>query len=366
VHRDCVLRFLHASDFRLGQVAHGIYYVPADLRQQLLSAPWQAAEACFDQAVAQGVDFLLLNGEIVPSGVERNRVLSFLSGQFGRLADEGIQVFWRIQGSSLDSWYDCFDWPANVHLITDDSDAIAFTRAGETLAVIAGDRTHVENQNAFTISLEQSGHVRRNVTADYVAECGTARSDVVTAGRTVHCPGSSQGLSFAEPGPHGCSLVELDHHNSVAIGFLPTNQVMWEVSPMTLPSRGEIERAILDSLNQPKDSVTRIVRLVLDAADTTTALNLETMSLRALQDRLNSGLSGNHRVYVCEVELGAEMTVAAGTVMSPGCVQDFRELVLSRGEPAVRTLRSEHRLTTTSPSAQLLSESARLGAELLS
>ncbi|MFK7820106.1 MAG: exonuclease SbcCD subunit D [Planctomycetaceae bacterium] len=366
MHRDCVLRFIHASDFRLGQVAHGISHVAPELRQQLLAAPWRSAEACFDQAIAHNVDFVLLNGDLVANGVERNRALAFLLDQFVRLADNGIQVYWRVDGRQLDAWYECFAWPANVHVLTEQSALASFSRAGEPLAVIAGGELELASRQEFTISLERSGQNSRIHSADYVADCGTARSDSVHAGRTVHSPGSPQGLSFQEAGPHGCSLVELDHNNSVSIGFLQTNAIVWDVRPTTIPVRGEVERSILDQLTSSNDDSTHVVRLVLDSADTATALRLETMNLKALRDRLNAGLSGNSRCFVSDVELGAEMTVAAGAAMSPGCVQDFRELVLSRGEPTVRSLRSQHRLATTSPSAQLLSESARLGAELLS
>ena len=356
-----VLRFLHATNFRLGQVVSGVGDVPATLKRQLLEAPWRSAEAIFDQAIAHEVDFVLINGDIVPDGIEQVRALSFLLTQFEKLHQYNIEIYWRTEPTARDEWNAYFEWPGNVHFVSENSD---FTVTNETahLATVTGSGR--SRSELFTVFLPNSSST--NVSADYTAACGTQRSDSVQAGHTVHCPGATQGLSFLEPGPHGCSLIELDHNNCVSISFLETNAVSWDTLRVTLPgTTATLEATLREHAALPANG-TRLLSFVLDSQDTTSALNLETVDLPALRQRLQSTTHAEHDYWVCRIDLGAGMTVAPGTVHEHGCLSDFRQLVHHRGEDFTRTLSAQHALLTTTPQTQLLSQVTRLGAELLS
>lgn len=358
-----VLRFLHAGDFRLGQVVTGTGSIPSVLKQSLLDAPWRSAEAVFDQAIAHGVDFVLLSGDIAPDGLEQGRVLGFLCDQFQKLRQHGVEVFWGVERTAqLEAWTACFDWPANVHICSRGSDSVSFTRAGTTLATIGG--AAGTRRDLFSISLH--GTTRGGQSADYTATHGAARSDSVQAGRTVHCPGPTQGLGFSESGPHGCSLVDLDHSGTVSIAFLETNTVRWETIHVAVPSRQDSLESVLQDQLAGSGRPTRLVNFMLDASETDTAFRLETLNLSTLRERLNANGCVGDNYWVCNIELGAGMSVVGEVAGEAACIRDFRQLVRRRGQRCTEALHAHREISSATPQTRLLSDVTRLGAELLS
>ena len=59
------LRFIHASDFRLGRPIQGLRYIPAVWRERLRDAPYESTANVFDTAVIENVDFVLLSGDLI-------------------------------------------------------------------------------------------------------------------------------------------------------------------------------------------------------------------------------------------------------------------------------------------------------------
>ena len=59
------LRFLHSGDFHLERPLSGVADVPSHLRELFLDAPYIAARRVFEAALAEGVDALLLSGDLV-------------------------------------------------------------------------------------------------------------------------------------------------------------------------------------------------------------------------------------------------------------------------------------------------------------
>ena len=55
-------RFVHASNLALDRTCFAVGDLPPDLRSDLISAPFLAAERVFDVAVRERVDFVLLAG----------------------------------------------------------------------------------------------------------------------------------------------------------------------------------------------------------------------------------------------------------------------------------------------------------------
>lgn len=360
-----ILRFIHASNFRLGQVVSGIGQVPETLRDALLTAPWRAAGNVFEQAIAHRVDFVLLNGDILPTGVEQGRALGFLCEQFGRLEQHGIQVFWRTPvGTEFQEWGGCFHWPGNVRFVTEQSDVETFVRDGHAVATIFGG-LDFDSRNTFGISLV-NGTVSRS-TADYTATCASVRDDSVAVGQTTHSPGSPQGLGFNEPGPHSCSLVEVDHNNSVSIGAIETNVAVWESLRVSLAQTGASVEDTLRSHMQTTDGVTRIYRFVLDAQDSAVAMQLEQLDTEGLRSRLlDTHRTGTAGHWIAEIETGAGVLVAANAPAANACVNDFRQLLHQQGSRYAETLRDKQSLISQAPQQQLLNGVARLANRLLS
>ena len=365
-----VLRFIHASNLRLGQVVSGVGQVSSELRQTLLDAPWQAAASVFEQAVACEVDFVLLNGHLIPEGVERGRAIAFLQQEFARLGQHGIAVYLRIGADVAGIRDAAFSWPDNVHFVSDDSEESVILRSGQALATIASG-LEPRTSDGFRIAIADA--TGRPVTGDYLAGCGSSRDDSVIAGQTEHHPGVTQGLGFHEAGATGCSLVELDHNHTLSIALLETSVARWETCRLSVPAGTSagvehlIGQQIVDQVSTSGPLL--LFRFVLDVEDTATALGMEAVDLAELRQRVHPvrGQVAVHRNYcVLSIEPGAGMLVEGSATGDPARVSDFRRLVLTRGETCVRTLRSRGVYQAEIPQLQLLNGVARLGRALLS
>ena len=108
-------RFLHISDLRLGEPIQGVRQPSDPLKQALLAAPYQAADAAFDTAVREQVDFVLLTGNVLDLHQPSPKPLSYLQRQFKRLMTEGIEVYW-CSGSldPLERWPRSLELPQSV------------------------------------------------------------------------------------------------------------------------------------------------------------------------------------------------------------------------------------------------------------
>ena len=112
-----LLRFIHASDFRLGQPIQGLRYIPAEWRDRLKDAPYEATANVFDTAVTENVDFILLSGDLIDIRQSSPFTVKFLLDQFASLNAAGIPIYW-ISGE-LDKtsyWSKGITFPENVIL----------------------------------------------------------------------------------------------------------------------------------------------------------------------------------------------------------------------------------------------------------
>jgi DNA repair protein SbcD/Mre11 len=112
-------RFIHASDFHLERALQDILDLPENLRKTLVEAPWKAAEAVFEHAVVENVDFILLVGDLLNPATSGAQGIAFLTHQFELLRDRGIQVYW-VGGvaDDPDRWPEAVSLPDNVHLFS--------------------------------------------------------------------------------------------------------------------------------------------------------------------------------------------------------------------------------------------------------
>jgi len=90
--------------------------LPAPVREECLQAVWQSAERVFDIAVAQNVDFVLLTGDILQPDLCGARGFAFLAGQFRRLQERGIPVYWKLERPIEDRMLPDLRFPENVFL----------------------------------------------------------------------------------------------------------------------------------------------------------------------------------------------------------------------------------------------------------
>lgn len=253
------IRFLHASDLHLEQPPTGLSQIPDHLQQTLLTAPYRAAENVFAAAIAEEVDFVLLAGDVLDPRKAGPRGLVFLTQQFEQLAERGIEVYWA--GGLVDpaaAVRDVTDWPRNVHFFSGGGVVRhVFRRDGRPAATLLGaeraptgrvpvSKFRLRNDDRETIAVAHgavSNLVAERLETAYLALGGRhSRMTFEATDRLAHYPGSPQGRSPLESGPHGCSLVEIGGQPHVALRPIVTDVLRWRHERVELDEAFSVER----------------------------------------------------------------------------------------------------------------------------
>ncbi|HEX4147314.1 MAG TPA: DNA repair exonuclease [Pirellulales bacterium] len=257
------LRFIHASDFHLERPMRGLSEIPSGLAELIADAPQRAVERVFDAAISEHVDFVLLAGDILQPTAAGPRSLVLLVEQLERLHARGIPVYWttgRVDAATR--WTDILHLPPNVHLATGRRvEHWKFERDGRLPAeILAGtaDEQHLVQPTNFrptagsmAIALAHGRLATPAVAAQgvhYWALGGRHRRRVERSeAPVVHYPGTPQGRSPSEAGPHGCTLVQVDDAHMLRTRFLPTDSLRWHTETIRLDAhmgRADLERQI--------------------------------------------------------------------------------------------------------------------------
>ncbi len=253
------LRFLHSSDWHLEHPLSGLSEIPDHLRELLIEAPYLAAERVIETALSEKVDLVILAGDIVDPRRSGPVGPAFLLGQFERLRDRGIAVYWcRGATDRYSGWPKTILFPPNVHQFTSDEPlTLIFERDGTAVAQIQGaarrkkqpllpHRFHPQ-PNLFSI-----GVAHGRIPSDDLAATGVnywalggrhKRHTLFASRRTAHYSGTPQGRSFAELGPHGCTLVDVPEpgatNSAVKTRSFVTDVVRWHVESILIePGQG--------------------------------------------------------------------------------------------------------------------------------
>ncbi len=249
------LKFLHASDLHLDRPLAGLAEIPAHLKETLANAPYAAAERLFDLAISERVDFLLLAGDVVDLEQGGPRSTAFLLGQFQRLADRNIRVYWC--GGSVDRpdhWPSVMALPDNVILFPSSLvEQVVHTRDKQPLATIWGAgmdhlRRKPSDFNCVADSVFPIGLVHGKL--DWAA--GTAKHIRYWAlgglhQRKVHqkgsvlavYPGTTQSRGPDEPGAHGCTLVLVDPKGDIQLQDLELDSIRWSLQQITVAENAD-------------------------------------------------------------------------------------------------------------------------------
>jgi len=273
------VRFLHAADLWIDHALSGTGPLSGANRGIAEEATMTAFERVVTAAIEHRVDFLLLAGNVFADEDRSVRARVALRDAFDRMRDEQIRVFVTPgRADTPDAWRDVPDLPENVTILfPDDGESVAVIRNGHVLAsvavggkpangllptngtpsAIATGRSTAEDpasssgdeqrRGPFTVVVVSEGiHSAEQLNAsscDYVALGGEGpRQTVSTAAGIAHHPGSTQGLSRAETGPHGCTLVQVDSDRNIDTQFVPTAPVRWECPAATVGEEASLEQ----------------------------------------------------------------------------------------------------------------------------
>jgi len=270
------LRFVHAADFRLEQLPGGAADPPEALTELFLEAPYAAAEGVFETVLGEQADFLLLTGDLLDAIATGPRGPLFLVEQFHRLAEHDVTVYWvapEATGERPDEgglpkpngWPTELELPPNVLVLNASTpeQSFRFVRGGLALAEIhrpqdvadlasfgfdrgtATDCLHIVPVDKRPMGkvdpaeslAEWAGGPNSIYWVDAVSSlrpinssspsASGAASDVDSRPAWLHHPGSPQGRTPQEPGPHGCSLIEVDGEGNVSTSRRPTDVMRW-------------------------------------------------------------------------------------------------------------------------------------------
>lgn len=275
-----ILRFIHAADLHLDSPFVGIKAVaPDNVASALRDATFCAYENIIDLCIDEGVDALLIAGDVYDSADRSLRAqLKFVEG-LKRLDEAGIRSFvCHGNHDPLDGWEARLEYPASCTRFGREAGAIPVfvddPRRGVVhgISYATGDvsdnlalRLGEGDPDAFSIGLVHANVDSDTVHANY-APCSL--DDLVRSGMDywaighVHTrqvlserspavvyPGNPQGRHPNEPGARGVYLVEVDDDGDVHLDFRSVDTVRWERTVMDI-SEMDGEQDLIDGIHQ--------------------------------------------------------------------------------------------------------------------
>lgn len=228
-------RFIHASDFHLETPLGDLDALPAHLQEPLADAPWAAARSVFEAALQDNIDFLVLTGDLLSPPAAGPHAMAMLLDYFEQLSAKQRPVFWVAgQADDPQRWPEAVPFPDNVTLFSkQETLKVPVERAGRTICEVVGRSTdgrsnlhvpsyRIEPTDLYTVALgygSSSADALAEGRFDYWALGGQHNRQEMEGGAeagAVYC-GSPQGRSFAESGPHGYQLVDVDADRTTRI-----------------------------------------------------------------------------------------------------------------------------------------------------
>lgn len=269
-----VIRFMQASDLDLHRPLSAIWQSRSDSVDALAEARYVSAERVFSLAISERVDFVLLAGNTCDPRRAGARGLAFLLGQFERLQEEGIPIYWcHGHHDRANRWPTAITWPDNVHRFTQPNPEVRrFEHGDGTLVEIVGNSwTRRTSEPAALLATGGEGSVSIAMTGgkitaaategrgpQYWAIGGTANpaTDRTESG-IVHWSGSPQGGGPGETGTHGCTIIEMRHDCQFDMQQVPCDVVRWLDDDVVIPDETRnIELA--DLLNERADEISQL------------------------------------------------------------------------------------------------------------
>jgi len=251
------LKFIHASDFHLDESISGLTELPQHLIETLANAPYEAASKVFDLAVAERVDFVLLSGDLFDFEAGNARAIAFLLGQFERLAEKEIDVYWCAgQCDQPDRWPSSIELPDNVVTFSSSIvEQLDHRRNGETIARIMasgydpkrrdGSEFAAPDNQTFNIALThgefESGALNASNIRYWALGGRHKSSKLEKRGTTVVYPGTTQSRNPKESGPHGFKICRIDSAGKLRVQTVESDRVRWMPQKVAINEQVRLE-----------------------------------------------------------------------------------------------------------------------------
>lgn len=280
----------------------------AELRNQLRDSTRNAFKSGVDFAIGHGADALLIAGDMFDNDTLSFSTENFLAGQFNRLLDAKIKVFYapgNHDPSGTSFRLNSIEWPSNVHIFKSSRPEIVplYGKDGNIVSYIAGAGHETRKEGAdiaarFPIAsgnVPYIGLLHALVTGikegephERYAPC--TMEDLLSKGYSywalghVHTtvelcsrpgiiyPGNIIGRNPRETGPKGAYYVQIGDDGRVDAEFIELAPVTWQVFEISALSDAvdidKLTNKICSTLHQKLDGKTgtsnMIVRLLLE------------------------------------------------------------------------------------------------------
>ena len=251
------IKFIHSSDFHLDQSIRGLTEIPPHLVEVLANAPYTAAQAVFDTAISERVDFVLLAGDLFDAESGSARASAFLLNQFQRLAEKDIHIYWCAgQTDHPDRWPGSIELPENV--VTFSSalvEHVEHRRSGKVVARIMASGYDSKRKSAecfaamdneyFNIALGHGEFESSSLTGNnirYWAFGGRHKtSKLEKPDSIVAYPGTPQGRTPKESGTHGFNICRVDSSGKLRVQTVESDRVRWMPQKVAISEQVKID-----------------------------------------------------------------------------------------------------------------------------
>ena len=279
------LRFVHAADLHLDSPFRGIRAAaPENVARALYSATFDSYRNIVDLCISEGVDALLVAGDIYDGADRSLRAQQAFIDGLRSLDSAGIRSFvCHGNHDPLDGWEARLLYPDGCHRFGAEFEAVPVFPDAPERGLVYGisypTRDVYENlvarlgqvdAAAFTIGLL---HANVGGNADHALYAPCSLDDLVQSGidywalghvhtrqvmheraPTVVYPGNPQGRHPNEPGARGVYLVEVHDTGSISLDFRATDTVRWELASVDIGTL-ETEQDLLNEIDDKMQSL---------------------------------------------------------------------------------------------------------------
>ena len=331
------LRFVHAADLHLDSPFSGLRATaPEEISRTLRSATFDVYDNIVDLCIEEGVDALLVAGDVY-DGADRSlrAQLKFVEG-LNRLDEAGIRSFiCHGNHDPLDGWEARLDLPAGCVRFGPEVTGEPLFAKDPGRATVYGmsypQREVRENLSPRFLDLPNAGfrigllhaNVGGNPEHDSYAPCSVSdleqtgidywalghvhtRAVLRSQNPAIVYPGNPQGRHPNEPGARGVYLVEVDDSGRVELEFRAVDVVRWELRYLDIAGL-EDEQRVLDAVHGVADSALDgaegrpvVLRLVLTGRGATDRWLRRPDTLDDVLERLNGEYASGRPWLWCE------------------------------------------------------------------
>lgn len=276
-------RFIHTADLHLDTPFVGMSNIPDQVRRHLQESTFAALDGLVDLAISEGVDFIVISGDIYDASDSSLRAQLRLKEAWDKLGIHGIHVY-IIHGNHdpLSSSRQRFAYPDHVTVFgaTVESATAVRRRDGQPVAIVSGisyhtssvtDNTSLQFKRDSSSQLYHIALLHANVDGqeghDVYSPCSLAdlrdsgydywalghihKRQILSESPWVVYPGNIQGRSIKETGPKGCYLVEVNDNKEATLHFHELDLVrftMMELNIEGMTSEEQCKDALEDKI----------------------------------------------------------------------------------------------------------------------